>query len=508
MRLNGCASILSVVLFLSVLALYQAVPVVRSDQIDSALAILDDSGKVAAFQLPLIRKEAPERREAVVKNARKVTRAVYSATLTTDEEIAWGVPINLGSSTGIIVTVDSGSSDLYVSGPLCTSSSLGCTTGSAYVESGSFGDIPCPSTICSESTQTACHSLGGNQVCAVTTCYGAGGLSGVVSTDLFGMNGIPNKATVTFGNLFDASGDQCTYPGEVFTPQWAGIMGVAFGSIAEMPGFNATALDKLIAANNLTNAFSLCVLPTNAFMSIGSDYSCNTDFVYTTIVNDAYYQVTITDMGTDGTSFGLTQAQLNQVVANAPTIVDSGTTELILNSASSSALNSALNKLCSDGAGLVGYCGILANETIFAGFCYAMQTSDIQAYPSVYVTIGGATITLQGSDWVLPGRGCPSGYYASGINWFSNAPTILGDTFMRTQHVVFDKKNNRIGFGPTSTCNLPAATCSRKLSTILTSCLSLFADLLFCWQPTLRLRLAATAAVVARATQLPACPPL
>ena len=464
MRLDGCASILSVVLFLSVLALCQAVPVVRSDQIDTALAILDDYGKVAAFQLPLIRKEAPERREAVVKNARKVARAVYSASLTTDEEIAWGVPINLGSSTGLIVTVDSGSSDLFVSGALCTSSSLGCTTGSAYVESASFGDFPCPGTICSESTNTACHSLGGNQVCAVTTCYGAGGLSGVVSTDLFGMNGIPNKATVTFGNLFDASGDQCTYPGEVFTPQWAGIMGVAFGSIAEMPGFNATALDKLIAANNLTNAFSLCVLPTNAFMSIGSDYSCNTDFVYTNIVNDAYYQVTITDMGTDGTSFGLSQAQLNEAAGGAPTIVDSGTTQLMLNNYASNAFNSALNKLCSNGANLVGYCGLLPNETIFAGWCFSMQTSDVQAYPSIYITIGGTTITLQGTDWVLPGAGCPSGSYSSGIAWFSNSPTILGDTFMRTQHVVFDKKNNRIGFGPTSTCNLPAATCSRKLN--------------------------------------------
>jgi len=455
---------------LSLAACERSHPAVRSDALDEALAMLNDFGSVVAYQIPLRRRTRPPAPKIQTENfpqLHKRSGAVYSVPYTTIDSEAWAIPINIGATnTSILVDLDTGSSDLYVSGPLCP----GCTPGPSFVESPSYTDYPCPSAHCN----APCYVLNSQPVCNFTTCYGLGGASGVIGTDTFGIPGIPKRANVTFGNLYDAQGLSCRTQSNLIIGDWGGIMGAAFGNLSSIPLVTKTSLDLLIEANNLTNVFSLCTLTENAYMSIGSDYSCNTEFVYVPIIQDAFYAIEIFDMGTDGASFGLTNDQLNMAGYYVPTIVDSGTTELILNNEISTAFVDSLLNLCSQGVNLVGFCGIpIDNATnILNGFsCYNLTTQDLDAYPSLYITIDqGYTITLQGSDYLVP-YVCPFPGYTSFLAVFQNISTILGDTFMQKQHVVFDKANNRLGFGPVSTCNFAAATCSCKLS--LPACLLL-----------------------------------
>lgn len=429
----------------------------RSDEITEAISVFDNFGTLAAIQLPLERVQKPlsmsRFKPQQQSNQNNIPRAgEYAIPLATLDKTAWAIPINLGLGTALKVTVDTGSSDLYVSGPLCAGA--GCTTGNPYVEGSNYKGLSCPSAACRSTN--VCYTGG---LCNVTTCYGQGGLSGVIGSDTIGITGIPNTATATFGNLYDVTGANCpsSNKGSVFDSLYTGIIGVAFANNAATL-VNQTALDALIQANGLTNAFSLCVEQVNAFMSVGSDYSCNSDFAYTPITQDAYYSVDVTDMGIGSTSFGLVSSQLNLKVNGVGTIVDSGTTLFIINNEVSTALQNALNNMCAANVDLVGYCG-QSTQSIFQGYCWSMSSDKLDLYPSIYINLsGGASITLAPSDWLIS-LGCPSGSYTSGIAWFTNFNTIIGDIAMATKHVVFDKASNRVGFGPVSSCNILAATC-------------------------------------------------
>jgi len=141
-------------------------------------------------------------------------------------------------------------------------------------------------------------------------------------------------------------------------------------------------------------------------------------------------------------------------------IVDSGTTFLLLPSGPLSALEDVLVGMCSDTT-LYGLCNTAEGQSILDSYCYPMTSSQIAQYPTLTIYLSGLTspITLTPDIYLTPLQQNEQNLRCFGISSAGSFGTILGDTFMRSSHVVFDRAGNQVGFGPLSTCpNSPAST--------------------------------------------------
>jgi len=93
---------------------------------------------------------------------------------------------------------------------------------------------------------------------------------------------------------------------------------------------------------------------------------------------------------------------------------------------------------------------VTGSETLFEGYCFLSSTS-IGQFPTIYFLFNGVTVPMGPQNYIyqtLDTQGRTA--YCLGIEVSSDGNTILGDTFMRGQYVVFDQQNNRVGFGPTN----------------------------------------------------------
>ena len=439
----------------------------RSDALTSSVALLDEFGQIAGFQLPL--KGRPRQEAAINPLAKRAYSVPYN--MAPFQAIAWGIPITVGStSTPVYVDLDTGSADLLVSGTICQGGTAGgCTSGVPYVMSsgGSYfacaSSTNCPGVQGAVTCDTGFATMSG-QYCVAKDCYGDGtGALSVVVTDTLGIPGVPSTTSVQYGSIYNPIKSNClavkpSFGAGFLSANWTGLFGVSFpgaGVIQSNP------LDHLLAANGLPDMFSLCVLQSAAFMSIGADYRCNSQFVFVPISSpSSVLSINLGDVGVNGNSLGLSSSQLNQV--NFPTIVDSGTSLIVLNNATSTALWGSLQGICTTNPSLVGICNVTYANSIFVK-TFALSGQEALNYPPISFTIPGSssdyTVTLQSSDWILPFQQIGNTlFYRAGFQLYAGKQTILGDTFMGAVHVVFDKANNQIGFGPLSTCTLSAAS--------------------------------------------------
>jgi hypothetical protein len=99
---------------------------------------------------------------------------------------------------------------------------------------------------------------------------------------------------------------------------------------------------------------------------------------------------------------------------------------------------------------LVGVCGATPGQTLFDGYCYPMQKSDISAFPSLSVIINGVSpLTIGPNEYLIDGQ---QNTKCLGIQGVDGMGTIMGDVFMQKFRVAFDMARNRVGFAPRSTC--------------------------------------------------------
>ena len=443
------------VLFLGVTAANWRGP--RSDELSEAIS---QPGR-AGFQLPM-KVLSPEQALARKRTGYSVPFSMNSHAET------WGIPIRVGSTSSLTVIFDTGSSDLLVSGNLCTTD--GCTTGTKYSPSSGASYVTCTdaSSCGGNSYWEFCDNsdvTDGNSYCAAENCYGGGyGAYSLVITDTFGIPGIPITVNTGFGNIYSPVASNCgtineTYGGGLIVQGWSGILGVSFVQDSVI-GTNPPPLDALLAANNLPIIFSMCVEQTNAFLSVGADYYCNSDFAFTPIVSlsDTANQffINLADVGVGSTSLGLGASSIN----DGGTLVDSGTSLMLLNTELFNGLFNSLHSLCGS-TNLVGICGQTIDTSIFVED-FALTSSQFGEYPSIYFKIGTATITLLNSDYLIDdgSAGIGKTYYFAGFeeSYFN----ILGDIFLQKVHAVFDKGRGVIGFGQLSDCTLAASSyCNR-----------------------------------------------
>ena len=129
-------------------------------------------------------------------------------------------------------------------------------------------------------------------------------------------------------------------------------------------------------------------------------------------------------------------------------IVDSGTTFLLLPLDFYMTLKAI--------AGDFKYPGI-SSESSFSIFgpyknneyCFdkALFNVPLNLYPNItFVFQNNVNVNISASDYLIDFGSC----YQLGIGVCKNCGIILGDTFLRAQNTIFDRKNKRVGFSPVS----------------------------------------------------------
>jgi len=169
--------------------------------------------------------------------------------------------------------------------------------------------------------------------------------------------------------------------------------------------------------------------------------------VYTPIVDESYYVVTMTDLLVGNTSIGVASYVYNQNL----TIVDSGTTLLFIATGAYNALVAYFVKnvcptLPSD---LRALCTPDQNGTSLFTSCYTLPSSQINLFPTISIVLDEAgPLRLDPQYYFLR---IPDGYCFA-IQPIQSVGAILGDVFMQAFNVEFDRENRRVGFAYVQNC--------------------------------------------------------
>jgi hypothetical protein len=119
----------------------------------------------------------------------------------------------------------------------------------------------------------------------------------------------------------------------------------------------------------------------------------------------------MTDIKVDGHSMAS-----SSVFTRSQTIVDSGTTLMLIPNQAYNGFSNYLLNMCDKGVNLAGVCGQPANESLLSGNCFALEPRDLKPYPSVTVNIKGIkTLTLTPTDYLITQVSQGTTYYCMGI---------------------------------------------------------------------------------------------
>jgi len=342
--------------------------------------------------------------------------------------------VNIGTpAVSFFVQADTGSSDLLVYANDC----INCNTGvSTYNPSSSSSSaiVACgsPQFSC---TVDVCTEVGSQSACGFHDTYGSGAsVIGYVAVDKFSIGPV-SGFNATFGGIRNSTGN-------FENVGISGIWGLAYKNLSFWEG--DTIFDNMVKTSSMFNGFSMCLTDNYPSMTLGVDYSANTQFQWTPILLELFYVVGLNTTFLGSTSLG------TKVTA----IVDSGTTLLVVPTPMFDTIQSTLTAMCSSSVDLPGVCN-LANpaQTLFDGYCFNMNQQQINNFPQFTFTLFNITspfsvsilrpVLINGLNYQCLGVGSGGG----GLNL-----VILGDVVMKYNQVAFDRQHKQVGFGPLTSC--------------------------------------------------------
>src|SRR5262249_35795072 len=170
------------------------------------------------------------------------------------------------------------------------------------------------------------------------------------------------------------------------------------------------------------------------------------------IATDPFYSVVLSDIRVGGTSLGIGQATFGD------TLVDIGTTALVLPNAAFSALAAALaarpvfHQNFGTASFFSGTTCILPSRGLTKTELDSMLPTLTLAFPSM--TGKTVTVELPATESYLLQQDDTQGnaYYCSGIERAAGSPTIIGANTLHTVLTVFDRRHGQIGFAPQLAC--------------------------------------------------------
>jgi hypothetical protein len=356
----------------------------------------------------------------------------------------YAAPFTIGSQAFNLI-VDTGSGYLGVASSTC-----GACVGAGVVPLYSPG----PSAL-DEST-------------TLTSVYGVGSWDGELFSDVVTLTGTPLAATISFGAITDETSffapSGCNFGAVPFAPQ--GIAGFGPSALASP---RATVFMNALAADGVVPdlfAFELC--PIGGQMWIGGfsaeDAALSGPIVYTPMTASNYYSVALDDLQLGGTSLGYGPTDFGM------TVVDTGTTSLVLPPAILDSLTSAIVKNANFMAAFAGTSGnwLKVEGTVATCYSSTMSRAELDAsLPALTLSMpseSGAALSVKltaTESYLQPSvdvsGGQPTTLYCSGLlantaGTAHSASTIVGVAAMSAHFVVFDVANLRIGFAPQTHC--------------------------------------------------------
>lgn len=275
--------------------------------------------------------------------------------------------------------------------------------------------------------------------------YIEGGWSGILALDVFdpcvegGCTVICNiSCMTTINNIFDS------------TSEFQGILGLAYSSIAVPDSMTRPFFDVFSAEKKIRNIFSL-LLCGPYFSSKTRTTSCGKfhvgyhsydyigEIMYTPILHEWYYEVTLTDFSINGKSISVTCEEFNK----HKTIIDSGTTDLnvppVLFKWLISEIRYNVNRSFVNEFWL--------NETVMCTYDKSMNMSIFPNLSLSFYHSNNSSFSLRISPelYMLPfsnfNANCAK--LAIGVSDFG---TVIGSSILKGFYVVFDRENKKIGF--------------------------------------------------------------
>ncbi|KAH8356413.1 hypothetical protein KR084_012217 [Drosophila pseudotakahashii] len=356
------------------------------------------------FQQNFVRTTDHLRSEKVFLAARygsSFAKTSGTATLRNVGNMEYTCKLNIGTpKQKFTVLPDTGSSNLWVTGPRCKSKA--CKKHKRYYPKKS-------STFVKNGKKFAIQ-------------YGAGALAGILAEDTVRIAGL-----ATDNQTFAMSTKE---PGDVFTTEtFDGILGMGFRSISVdnvQPLVQNMCAQKVIT----TCRFAICMKGGGSSTRGGAlffgnsstkAYSGSNSYTYTPVTKKGYWQFNLQDLYVGST----------KVSGSVAAIVDSGTSLIT----APTAIYKKINK-------------ILGCTETSSGECYMKCSKDVEEFKFV----------IAGKEFVIPGKKMMVRVQTSkgkticisAVQELNGEPMILGDAFIRHVCTIFDFTNSRIGFAATT----------------------------------------------------------
>jgi len=207
------------------------------------------------------------------------------------------------------------------------------------------------------------------------------------------------------------------------------------GGLMGLGGFDGEdVLATLANAGKCDRIWGVCMFEgshSNGTMTVGDvdptladgsvEYVPDTGFIYNTV------DVSYITLGT---------ARIN---VGDGAILDSGTNILLL---APSVYGQTQEAMCADSS-LANCAGLWSNN------CFDMSEAEVDAYPPLKFQLDGVELQMTSRDYLLQGSPVATSArkYCLAIRSGGSTGFIIGATTMRNYYVVFDKKNQRIGWG-------------------------------------------------------------
>lgn len=303
------------------------------------------------------------------------------------------------------VVMDSGSSNLIVLGDPTLCDNCSHEAGNQYSPS-------------SSSTSQATNR-------DYTIQYGSGSLDATEYTDAVGLPGQPSFS-YTFGVM--------THDANV-----PNILGLAYQSLAEPQGSPLTPwFDALVSQTGIANEFSmlLCGAEKGGRLELGGHSVEPTAWM--DVAEQAWYVVKPDSLQVKG------GAVLGSF-AGVQTIVDSGTTELVVP-------QKMLNGIVEAVANAANAAKLAFGTLQGGGYALEATPGDLSALPTFQVVAGENTFDIAPSTYLKPVEQ-EKGETVYMLAVSAQNQGILGQVFMENFYTVFDRESqpNRVGFAPVGT---------------------------------------------------------
>jgi len=363
------------------------------------------------------------------------------------------------------VLIDTGSSNLAL--PFQSCQTCGPSNAPRFIpkKSTTFLPVPCNTKQCNKCSppdyfgnETKC--VFGQPVCTpgpinknlcgfgITYGGGSSGITGFIGDDTFCF--ADQQLCVNHHNIILITME--TPSGSFSTPPINGILGLAYEMNACNPTCTIPIFDHISRSYGIPNLFAMCLTGSNGgVLDLGAidTKKYQGQIKYTAVTQKRWWNIHVLDMLVGNTSVRIPSFfywTTNDVIGG---FVDSGTSIVLVAPVIFSAIQNIFQSQYSSLPGVM--------NAFFSGGCITDQQmgNNLKNFPVVSVLVPDMENPKSTFLLSIPPKSYlmhVNGTYCFGIVGNVGTGIVLGDVFMENYYVVFDKKNQRLGFATVSIC--------------------------------------------------------